>query len=60
MLFQASKEFNISLKKTWLIGDNVNDIIAGCNASVLGCSLVLTGHGKNLKKKYKISNAIQR
>ena len=53
MLFQASKEFNISLNKTWLIGGNVNDIIAGCNAHVLGCSLVLTGHGKKFKKEVK-------
>ena len=34
MLFQASKDFNIDLKQSWMIGDSDNDILAGENA---GC-----------------------
>lgn len=35
MLFQAAKDFNIDLSKSWMIGDSDNDILAGENA---GCS----------------------
>ena len=34
MLFQASKDFNIDLEESWMIGDSDNDILAGENA---GC-----------------------
>lgn len=34
MLFQAAKDFNIDLSKSWMIGDSDNDILAGENA---GC-----------------------
>lgn len=34
MLFQASKDFNIDLNESWMIGDSDNDILAGENA---GC-----------------------
>lgn len=44
MIFQAAKEFNIDLSKSFLIGDNVTDIEAGFNA---GCRTILvkTGYG---------------
>lgn len=34
MLLQAAKDFNIDLRKSWMIGDSDNDILAGENA---GC-----------------------
>lgn len=44
MIFQAVKEFDIDLSKSFLIGDNVTDIEAGFNA---GCRTILvkTGYG---------------
>lgn len=38
---QAAKEFDIDLKKSWMIGDGVGDIIAG-NAA--GCKTILVGN----------------
>ncbi len=40
MLLQASNEFNINLKKSWIIGDSENDVLAGKNA---GCKTALIG-----------------
>jgi D,D-heptose 1,7-bisphosphate phosphatase len=43
MLEQAQKDFNLDLKKSWIIGDHLSDIQAGKNA---GCKAIhiLTGH----------------
>ncbi len=41
MLLQASKDFNIDLKESWMIGDSENDILAGMNA---GCKTALIGN----------------
>lgn len=49
MLLRATKDFNIDLKESWMIGDSKNDIIAGKKA---GCKTALIGHdeiGSNLK-----------
>ena len=45
MLEQAAKDFNLDLKKCWMIGDSISDILAGKNA---GCRTiqVLTGKEK--------------
>ena len=40
MLIKASKEYNIDLGKSWMVGDSENDILTGKNA---GCRTVLTG-----------------
>ena len=42
MLIQAARDFNIDLKKSWMIGDSENDILAGKNA---GCQTALIGEG---------------
>lgn len=42
LFLQASKKYNIDLKKSWMIGDGKNDIVAGKNA---GCRTVLLGDG---------------
>ena len=43
MLFKAAKDFNIDLKKSFMIGDSENDVKAGINA---GCKSVLINHSK--------------
>ena len=40
MLIKASKDFNISLENSWMVGDGNNDIKAGKAA---GCKTVLVG-----------------
>lgn len=32
MLLQASKDFNIDLEHSWMVGDGENDVMAGKNA----------------------------
>jgi D,D-heptose 1,7-bisphosphate phosphatase len=46
MLFSAAKDFNISLKDSWMIGDMPSDIIAGKNA---GCKTIMLKSPNNLK-----------
>ncbi len=41
MLVKASKDFNIDLSHSWMIGDSENDILAGKNA---GCKTALIGN----------------
>ena len=38
LILQAAKDHNIDLKKSWMIGDGVNDVIAGHQA---GCKTIL-------------------
>ena len=40
MLLQATRDFNIDLSQSWMIGDSESDILAGKNA---GCKTVLIG-----------------
>jgi len=40
MILRASKEFNISLEDSWMIGDGANDIVCGSKA---GCMTALIG-----------------
>ncbi len=42
MLYKASKDFNIDLSQSWMIGDSQNDIVAGM---VAGCKTILIGAG---------------
>lgn len=41
LLFRASKEHNIDLNHSFMIGDGVNDIVAGANA---GCKTILVAN----------------
>ena len=47
MIFQASKDFNIDLSKSILIGDRLSDITSGAKAGINNLYHVLTGHGSN-------------
>lgn len=44
MILQGAKDYNIDLKKSFLIGDSTQDVAAGVNAKVKTI-LVGTGHG---------------
>lgn len=46
MLFQASKDLNIDLRKSILIGDRLSDLKAGINAGLLKTYHLASGHGK--------------
>ncbi len=56
LFFQAAKELNIDLKKSWMIGDGVYDIISGHQ---VGCRTILivnnveTGYLKVIGEKLK-------
>ncbi len=53
MILQASKEFNIDLKNSWVIGDKLSDVEAGEN---VGCKTILINSGyvkDSTRKKFK-------
>lgn len=50
LLLRASRDLNIDLSSSYMIGDASTDILAGHNASVLTSVLVETGRGKDQKK----------
>jgi D-glycero-D-manno-heptose 1,7-bisphosphate phosphatase len=45
MLLEAAEQWNIDLRRSWIIGDKDIDIACGVNAGVPGI-LVRTGHGR--------------
>ncbi|MAH33637.1 D,D-heptose 1,7-bisphosphate phosphatase [archaeon] len=64
---EATKEFNIDLTNSWVIGDHPHDVEMGINA---GCKAIylLTGHGKkhfdelkkeNIKPNFTAENFLQ-
>jgi D-glycero-D-manno-heptose 1,7-bisphosphate phosphatase len=56
MLLIAKKNFNIDLKKSWMVGDRISDIVAGKKA---GCKTILLENENSYKKikgiNYEIS-----
>jgi D-glycero-D-manno-heptose 1,7-bisphosphate phosphatase len=57
MLFQAANDFQLDLARSYMIGDDLIDLLAGRNA---GCKaiLVLTGKGYETQKKLEKSAPI--
>ena len=47
MLIKARNKHKIDMKKSWLIGDKENDIIAANNAGIKNTILVKSGHKFN-------------
>ena len=45
MLLEASRDLNLDLKKSLLVGDRLSDVEAGARADLWGLIHVLTGHG---------------
>jgi D,D-heptose 1,7-bisphosphate phosphatase len=43
MILQATKDYDIDISKSWMIGDGINDIQAGTTA---GCKTILIGNMK--------------
>jgi histidinol-phosphate phosphatase family protein len=44
MLLRAARELNLDLARSWIIGDQLADMLAGRNAGCKGGVLVKTGH----------------
>ena len=54
MILEAVKEFNIDLKKSFLVGDRFSDLLSAKNAGLEKFVHVLTGHGE--KERESILN----
>jgi len=44
MLLRAASELNLNLAESWMVGDNIVDVLAGRNAGCRGTILVRSGH----------------
>lgn len=55
MLIQASKDFNIDLSKSFMIGDGENDMQAGINA---GCATIYIGEDKDCQCADSLLSAV--
>ena len=53
MLLVASRELNLDLKKSLLVGDRLSDLQAGAHAGVQTLIHVLTGHGQRERAQIK-------
>jgi histidinol phosphatase-like enzyme len=51
MFSVAKKLFKIDLKKSWMVGDKINDLKAANAKGLKQGFLVLTGYGKEEKEK---------
>ena len=51
MFLIAKKSFNLDLKNSWMVGDKINDLKAAFSKGLKGGVLVMTGYGKEEKKK---------
>jgi D-glycero-D-manno-heptose 1,7-bisphosphate phosphatase len=51
MLLEAARDWNLSLERSWIIGDKAIDLSCGRNAALAGGILVRTGHGRSEEKK---------
>jgi len=52
MLIRASQDFDISLPDSYLVGDDIKDILAGKN---VGCKVILVKTGKGTKSVEQLS-----
>ena len=61
MFVKAQAKHDINMKKSWLIGDKEDDIIAGMSSGILNTILVRSGHkiNENSTKAKFIINSIQ-
>ena len=57
MILKAKKEFNLNLKKSYVIGDREKDIIAGAKA---GCKTILIKKSYNNHKTIRCSHLINK
>ena len=62
MLLDAKSKHNIDMKKSWMIGDKENDIIAANKSGITNTILVKSGHQineTNSNAKYILESVIQ-
>ena len=52
MLLRAAKDLEIDLGLSFMVGDNVSDVLAGRHAGCRGNILLRTGHGQQTEKEY--------
>lgn len=45
MILEAGRRMNLDLARSWIVGDKVDDLLAGRAAGLAGGVLVATGHG---------------
>ncbi|HXK01594.1 MAG TPA: HAD-IIIA family hydrolase [Verrucomicrobiae bacterium] len=50
MLLAAAQFLDLDLSNSWIVGDKIGDLQAGCNAGLRGGLHVLTGHGPQHRK----------
>lgn len=58
MLLRAAKELNIDLRRSWMVGDMLSDVLAGKNAGVFGTIHVRTGHGATQPEASKLADHV--
>lgn len=53
MVKQALKRYSIDLKKSYVVGDKLDDVLLARNAKVAGGLLVRTGNGSKSEREFK-------
>ncbi len=56
MLLRASRDYDIDLTKSWMIGNSESDILAGINA---GCRTILVNGHSNVQPNHNVRNMIE-
>jgi D-glycero-D-manno-heptose 1,7-bisphosphate phosphatase len=51
MLLAAAELLNLDLAQSWIVGDKTSDLLAGFHAGLRGGVHVLTGHGRDHRRK---------
>lgn len=51
MLLRAARDLDLDLARSWMVGDNVADVLAGRNAGCAGSLLVETGYGARVARE---------
>lgn len=58
MLHRAAEDMRIDLRRSWMVGDSVSDVVAGRNAECHGSILVLTGCGGECDPSHEAIDAV--
>jgi D-glycero-D-manno-heptose 1,7-bisphosphate phosphatase len=53
MVKQAARKFPLDLKKSYMVGDKIDDVLLGKKASLKASVLVRTGYGRQSEKELK-------
>lgn len=58
MLLRASRELELDLARSWMVGDTISDLLAGRNAGCQGTVLVRTGYGARLREPLSVADYV--